>query len=170
MLIEGLDYSHIRGDEYNPYGRQYKTLRDYKFFLRTREVTIPTGYMWDGPTAVPYVGTINSGWLEPSLRHDYLYEEQGRVEGVEYTREEVDELFFSDLRQNGVSIIYIWIMKYLLGGVFQKVWDDTTEGTATVLKRYMVPFILAAFAVGAGITTGVIFYAPTLIDVLTALL
>lgn len=170
MLIEGLDYAHIRGDEYNPYGRQYKTLRDYKFFLRTHEVTIPAGYMWDGPTAVPYVGTINSGWLEPSLRHDYLYEEQGRVEGVEYTREEVDELFFSDLRQNDVSIIYIWIMKYLLGGVFQKVWDDTTEGTTTVLKRYMVPFILAAFAVGAAITTGAIFYAPTLIGVLTALL
>ena len=170
MLIDGLDYAHIRGDEYNPYGRQYKTLRDYKFFLRTHEITIPAGYMWDGPTAVPYVGTINSGWLEPSLRHDFLYEEQGRIEGVEYTREEVDQLFFSDLRRNGVSIIYIWIMKYLLDKVFQNVWENTSEGTTKVLKRYMVPFILIAFAFGAAVTTGAIFYAPTLLGILASLI
>lgn len=168
MLIEGLDYAHIAGEEYNPYGRQYKTLRDYTFFFRTTEVTIPAGYQWDGPTAVPYVGTLNSGWLEPSLRHDFLYEEQGRIEGVDFTRQEVDELFFEDLRANGVSVIYIWIMKYILDNVFQGVWDDTTEGTTTVLKRYMVPFVLAAFGLGAAVTTGAIFYAPTLLALLAS--
>jgi len=158
MLIEGLDYALIAGDEYNPYGRQYKTLRDYKFFFRTRLITIPAGYLWDGPTAVPYVGNLNSGWLEPSLRHDFLYEEQGRIEGVDYTRREVDQLFWDDLTANGVSVIYIWIMKYILDGVFQGVWDDTSEGSTTVLKRYMVPFILAAFGLGTLITTGLLFY------------
>lgn len=170
MLIEGLDYAHIAGDEYNPYGRQYKLLRDYKFFFRTHEITVPAGYLWDGPTAVPYVGTFNSGWLEPSLRHDFLYEEQGRIEGLDITRHEVDKLFHTDLRGNGVSIIYIWIMKYLLDGVFEGVWIDTTEGTTTVLKRYMVPFILLAFGIGTAITTGAIFYAPTALSVLAALI
>lgn len=166
MLIEDLDYAHISGDEYNPYGREYDLKRDYTFFFRTHEITIPAGYQWDGPTGVPYVGTINQGWLEPSLQHDFLYEEQGRLSAVTYTRKEVDEWFFTQLRANGVSLIYIFIMRYLLDDVFQKVWDDTAEGTTTVLKRYMVPFILAVFALGAAVTTGAIFYAPTLLGIL----
>lgn len=169
MLIEGLDYAHISGDEYNPYGREYELLRDYTFHFRTHTITIPASYQWDGPTGVPYVGTINNGWLEPSLQHDFLYEEQGRLSEVAYTRQEVDEWFFAQLRANGVSIIYVWIMRYLLDGVFQSVWDNTTEGTTTVLKRYMVPFILLAFAFGAAVTTGAIFYAPTIIGFLAAL-
>jgi len=166
MLIEGLDYAHIAGDEYNPYGREYKTLRDYKFFFRTTEITIPAGYKWDGPSWVPYVGTINAGWLEPSLRHDFLYEEQGRIAGVEYTRQEVDELFFEDLRHNNVSFIYVWIMRYLLDGIFQRVWDDTSEGSSKVLKRYMVPVIMAVFALGAAVTTGAILALPAALDLL----
>ena len=170
MLIEGLDYAHISGDEYNPYGREYELLRDYAFFLRTHTITIPAGYQWDGPTGVPYVGTINKGWLEPSLQHDFLYEEQGRLSDVVYTRKEVDEWFYKELRDNDVSMIYIWIMKYMLDGVFKKVWDNTTEGTTTVLKRYMVPVILVMFALGAAVTTGVIFYAPTVLGVIAALI
>lgn len=164
MLIEGLDYTLISGDEYNPYGREYKTLRDYRFFFHTTEVTIPAGYKWDGPSGVPYVGTINKGWLEPSLRHDFLYEEQGRIDGIEYTRQEVDELFFEGIRSNGVSVIYIWIMRYLLDGVFQHVWDDTSEGSTKVLKRYMVPAILILFALGAAVTTGAVFMIPSIIN------
>lgn len=170
MLIEGLDYAHISGDEYNPYGRAYALLRDYTFFFRTHEITIPASYQWDGPTGVPYVGTINRGWLEPSLQHDFLYEEQGRLSDVTYTRKEVDEWFFKELRANGVSVIYVWIMKYILDGIFKKVWDDTTEGTTTVLKRYMVPVILVVFALGAAVTTGAIFYAPTVLSVIATLI
>lgn len=163
MLIENLDYTRIAGHEYNPYGRQYKTLRDYTFFFRTNQITIPAGYQWDGPTAVPYVGTVNKGWLEPSLHHDYLYEEQGRVPGVTYSRQEVDEHFFKCLRDNNVSGIYIWIIKHFLDGVFQKVWEDTSEGTTTVLKRNMIPIILIVFAFGAAVTSGAVFMIPTLL-------
>lgn len=163
MLIEGLDYAHVGGDEYNPYGREYKTLRDYEFFFRTHRITIPAGYMWDGPTGLPFVGTINSGWLEPSLRHDYLYEEQGRIEGVEFTREEVDELFFSDLRANGVSVLYVWFMRYVLDSVFERVWNDTGEGSTKTLKRYMVPFLIVGGLIFAAIASGLIWYAPTIL-------
>jgi len=168
MLIKGLDYEHIGGDEYNPYGRMYRTLRDYKFFYRTTELTIPAGYQWDGPSGVPYVGNINSGWLEPSLVHDFLYEDHDRIEGLEITRQEVDEKFYTDLTANGVSVIYIFIMKKFLQGVFQNVWDGSVEGATTVLKRYMVPVILTVFGLGALVTTGLIFYAPAVLSVLAA--
>lgn len=170
MLIENLDYQHVGGEEYNPYGREYRLLRDYKFFFRTHEITIPAGYMWDGPTGLPFVGTINSGWLEPSLVHDFLYEEQGRIDTVLYTRKEVDQKFFKDLRINGVSVAYVWFMKLALNSVFEEVWNDTTEGSSKVLKRYMVPFLIVAGLLGAAVTTGLIFYAPTVLSVIAVLL
>jgi len=169
MLIKDLDYEHISGDEYNPYGRMYRTLRDYKFFYRTTELTIPAGYQWDGPSGVPYVGNLNSGWLEPSLMHDFLYEDHARITEVSVTRKEVDQKFYDDLTANGVSVIYILIIKMFFQGIFQDVWDETLEGATTVLNRYMVPVILVVFAVGALVTTGLIFYAPAVIGVLTSL-
>lgn len=170
MLVKGIDYKRISGSDYNPYGRQYQTLRDYHFFFRTKRVTIPAGYQWDGPTGVPYVGTLNSGWLEPSLRHDFMYEEQGRIPGITYTQKEADEFLFEGLLLNNVSPIYIWVMRLFLFRVFKKAWDNPEVGASKVLRRYMVPFVLFFFAIFAGLTSGAVLAIPALWDFLTKIL
>jgi hypothetical protein len=76
---------------------------DYVFWAFDVAIVIPAGYVYDGasiPTwAVSFIGLQRFGVHNPaSLIHDYLYENEGNIEGVrKYTRKETDELFRQQL-------------------------------------------------------------------------
>lgn len=148
MLIKGIDYELVSGDEFNPAGRKYKLLRDFPFFYRTQRVVIPKGFMWDGPSGVPILWGLYRSWENPALVHDFFYQNRGVIEdqNLVITRQEADETFFAMLLQNGVSPIFPTVMRLFLGKILQKVWDREYATASGIIKGTFSPLTL----MGAG--------------------
>ena len=123
MFRKNEDYKRIEGDGWNPFNRRYKLLRDYTFDFMEIAYTIPAGYEWDGPTGVPIVRWITEGWLEPSLRHDWLYEKHFDLTRTHiFTQQDVDDKFIYDLGNSGVG----WMSRFIIDNFYAK----------RVFKRY----------------------------------
>ena len=136
MFRKDEEYALTRGDSWNPFKRTYTLLRDYTFNWMDAEYTIPAGYKWDGPTGVPVFEFFTNGWVEPSLVHDYLYENHFWMTKTHlFTQEDVDDRFIYDLKRGGVG----WISTFLIDKFYRRVFSNYWESSESV--KLSVPLI-----------------------------
>lgn len=125
MFRRGKEYALTRGASWNPLRRHYVLLKDYTFNFMDAEYTIPAGYEWDGPSGLPVIRWLTDGWLEPSLIHDWLYENHFTLTKTHpFTQEDVDERFFYDLRSNGVGWMMRFIVEKFYNRLFERFWRE----------------------------------------------
>ena len=144
MFREGTEYISS-GKSWNPFKRSFQLLTDYTFAFMDVDYTIPRGYEWDGPTAVPLIRWITEGWLEPSLVHDWLYENHFSLTSTHFfTRDDVDEQFLYDLSKQGVGWSTRFIIDKFYDRIFERVWNAATpvKLSFTVIRDILIALVL----------------------------
>lgn len=150
MFREGEEYALTRGDGWNPLKRTFVLLKDYTFVFMDVAYTIPEGYVWDGPTGVPIVRWVSEAWLEPSLRHDWLYENHFTLtKDHPFTRQDVDDQFLYDLSVRGVGWPTRFVVDKFYDRLFARFWyaSKPVKMTFPVIRDFIVAiFLTVVFA------------------------
>lgn len=135
MFREGSEYALSRGNQWNPLKRTYILLKDYTFLFMDVTYTIPSGFEWDGPSGVPIIRWISESWLEPSLKHDWLYKNHFSLTPMHpFTRQDVDEQFLYDLSVRGVR----WPTRFVINTFYQKLFERFYADASAVKFTYPV--------------------------------
>lgn len=140
MFEQGLQYELSSSKSWNIFKRRFRLLEPYSFYFQGLQYTVPAGYEWDGPTGIPILKWFGKGWIEPSLRHDWLYETHFSYPGM--TREDVDDFFFDGLKQNGVKWLTVWMIDVFFDPLFEQYWKTETPADSKVT----IPLVVAFFA------------------------
>ena len=147
MFREGSEYALTRGTSWNPFKRAYVLLKDYTFNFMDAEYTIPAGYEWDGPSGVPIIRWITEGWLEPSLKHDWLYENHFTLTKSHlFTRQDVDDQFFYDLSVRGVGWPTRFVVDKFYDRLFERFWvsAEPVKLSFTLVRDIIVALLFTA--------------------------
>lgn len=91
---------------------------DFKNWILTRQfkrdgITIPKGFVWDGASVPRWFWSIVPRWgrfSSAALIHDYLYATGGKHKDLMMTRDEVDNLFYRHMIEDGTAKWRAWII------------------------------------------------------------
>ncbi len=90
---------------------KYVIVSSYQIQWRNKTVEVPRGFLSDGATGAPDIGTA---WIY----HDYLYSTHRFNSGEDCSRQEADLLMKIILEREGLACykkIYSWIKDYFFG-------------------------------------------------------
>lgn len=118
--------------EVAPGGRfKLHTAMVYRWLRKDVHVTIPAGTFTDFasiPRLFRWLIPVNGRHRLPAILHDYLYGSGGELPcGVQYTREEADQEFYTAMRHQGVRRLKALVMYRavrVFGGLF---WRENSD-------------------------------------------
>lgn len=110
-----------------------KTLEEIIFKLKSKEITIPKGFISDGQSCPRFLWRlldppITAETLIPSIIHDFLYRYQI------CTRLQADKLYDELLQKNGYSAWKRYLVYHGLRWFGGKAWDEHKQRLEAELK------------------------------------
>jgi len=99
---------------------KYVIVSSYKIQWRSKVIQVPTGFLSDGATGAPDIGTA---WIY----HDYLYSTHRFTSGEDCSRQEADLLMKTILDRENFPCykkVYCWVKDYFFG-LFRRAWQSS---------------------------------------------
>jgi hypothetical protein len=116
---------------------KYVIYKPYEIRWRNKIIRVPIGFLSDGATGAPDIGTA---WIY----HDYLYSTHRFTSGEECSREEADLLMKIILEREGLPCykkVYCWVKDYFFG-LFRRAWYTSGVRGPEFLQDLISPGIL----------------------------
>lgn len=105
-------------------GDLYELSQPYSFHLGLDLIVIPKGFKYDGASFAKFLFQRDGIHRAACIVHDYLYENEGQINNVIYTRYEADRKFKKMLEQYGVKRWHV-ALSYAAVRIFGNIfWND----------------------------------------------
>ena len=109
-------------------GALYELNQPYSFQMGLEIIVIPKGFKYDGASYAKLLFQRDGIHRAACLVHDYLYEHEGKIGNITYTRKRADVKFRQMLLAAGVKSWHVWA-SYTAVRLFGTVyWDESKNG------------------------------------------